>query len=260
MSRLFNPFISMSIMTKQFSDPFEMEFNSDWGVGKLSSATAKIYNVNDETLQLCEPNKETKAQIIVNAGYDKDFGVVFLGDIVSFENKQTGNDYCLEMKLSDKSAKLLSARVAKNYPAGMSSSLIITDILSSYGLFFFTIDPTTQKVFTKGLSLNDSLGNALKKIAKDINSDFYLKNGQAVFQSKDPLNMVPCMILSYDSGLLQISKTGKGYNVKCLFQYKIGAGDWVMIISEKYTGLLRAVNGKHTFTAGNRTTEFEGVV
>lgn len=244
------------------SPPFSIDFSVDFTTGgKPAQATVKLLNPNDETVAACEKQGTQNQNIIINAGYHNDVGNVFLGEIQSHTSKKQGSGRVLEIKAGDKSGLWQSARVSRTWGSGISAVQVMTDILSDLGIQAGKIEPDEPKVYHRGITLNTTLPQAMKQLANDTNSEFYLRNGRAFFQSKSVPGTRTGVLLNSDTGLIgNPEKSDKKWKLKSLFQYRIQAGELVRVQSRELNSDLKVINGKHKFSDSSSLTEFEAVL
>lgn len=266
MTEFFNRVAALNIDGKIFrydltnDERFQIEFSTEFDIAKVSnSATIKIYNINDETIELARPkingkNKELKL-VTLEAGYKDNFGIVIAGEIYDSKATKNGVDRVLELKCGGNISKFGNFPINKTYN-NKNTSYIVKDILQLSGFNSGGIIPE-KEVLYPSIVVKD-LREGLKRLAKDSGSDLYISNNAIYFKKPDASNEVVQM--GFTSGLLQEpEKTDLGYNVKSLFNYRILQGNKVLIKAKKdYT--LKVTRGKHNFNvSGQSVTEFEGV-
>jgi hypothetical protein len=266
MAEFFNRVAALNIDGKIFrydlanDERFQIEFNTEFDIAKLSnSATIKIYNVNDETIELARPKVNGKIKefklVTLEAGYKNNFGIVLAGEIYDSKVTKNGIDRILELKAGGNLSKFGNFPINKTYN-NKNTSYIVKDILQMSGFNSGGIIPQTEINYTS-IVIKD-LREGLKRLAKDSESELYISNNAIYFKKPDASNEV--VNLNFTSGLLQEpEKTDLGYNVKCLFNYRILQGNKIIVKANKdYT--LKVTRGKHNFNvSGQSITEFEGV-
>ena len=240
--------------------PFTLEFETDFSVKSSNQTKAVIYNPSDETIAACEKKKGIYPPIVIDAGYEADYGTCITGEVIKFEVAKE-IDKKLTLTIADKTSLWTSSMINKSWKGSISARDVITQILNDKGITPAKIDLEVEKVYTRGISFSGvSLRSAMKKLEHDTKSDFFFKNGQAYFLKEKSSSSVSVFYLSPESGLLSAKKTDKGYTIQTLFMYQIGAGSPVEINGVDVQGLFKAVSGKHKFsTKGQAGTEFEAV-
>lgn len=265
MAEFFNRVAALNIDGKIFrydltlGERFQIEFNTEFDIAKLSnSATIKIYNVSDETIELARPKNNGKQKefklVTLEAGYKDNYGIVLAGEIYDSKVTKNGVDKILELKCGGNLSKFGNFPINKTYN-NKNTSYVVKDILKMAGFDSGGIIPETEILYTS-IVIKD-LREGLKRLAKDSSSELYISNNAIYFKKPEASNEV--VQLDFTSGLLQEpEKTDLGYNVKSLFNYRILQGNKVIVKANKdYT--LKVNRGKHNFSvSGQSITEFEG--
>lgn len=266
MAEFYNRVVKLNIEGKLFEynltddKRFMIEFNIDFDIAKLSnSSTIKIYNINDETIELVRPKANGKQKefklFTLEAGYKDNFGIVLAGEIYDSKVTKNGVDKILELKCGGNISKFGNLPINKTYN-NKNTSYIVKDILQASGFESGGIEPESEILYSS-ITIKD-LREGLKRLAKDSVSELYISNNQIFFKKPDSTNEV--VKLGFTSGLLQEpEKTDAGYNIKSLFNYRITQGNRVVVSTKKdYT--MKVVRGKHSFSPiGQSITEFEAI-
>lgn len=261
----YNRIASLNIEGKIFKydlstdDRFQIEFSIDFDIAKVSnSATIKIYNINDATIESVRPKingkqKELKL-VTLEAGYKDNHGIVLAGEIYDSKVEKNGVDKILELKCGGNLSKFGNYPVNKTFN-NKSTSYIVQQLLLAAGFSGGSVTPE-KEINYPSIVIND-LRSGLKRLAKDSESQLYISNNAVYFTKASATNEV--VLLDFTSGLLQEpEKTDLGYSVKSLFNYKILQGNKILVKANKdYT--LKVVRGKHDFNvSGQSITTFEG--
>ena len=263
---LFKRYCEMNINGRVLAGPpFRLEFETEFSVKSSNQTTAMIYNPSDETVEACERKKSEFPKIIIDAGYEADFGTCVAGEIIKFEVKN-GKDRILKLTITDKTSLWLNAKVNKSWKGSIDAKSVITQIFSEFGITPGKLDLGVEKIYSRGVSFTGMpLSSAMKKLEQDTKSDFFFKNGQAYFL-KESGSVGTAFYLSPGTGLLSAEKfedtqksgkTAKGYNVRSLFLYQLGTGSLVELDGNQAQGLFKVISGKHKFsTRDNSMSEF----
>ena len=209
MADFFNRVAALNIDGKIFrydlanDERFQIEFNTEFDIAKLSnSATIKIYNVNDETIELARPKVNGKTKefklVTLEAGYKNNFGIVLAGEIYDSKVTKNGIDRILELKAGGNLSKFGNFPINKTYN-NKNTSYIVKDILQMSGFNSGGIIPQTEINYTS-IVIKD-LREGLKRLAKDSESELYISNNAIYFKKPDASNEV--VQLGFTSGLLQ---------------------------------------------------------
>lgn len=243
--------------------PFTIEFEAEFATsGKPNLATVRMFNPSKETIEAAAI-KSTSAgkvypKIRVSAGYDDDMGQFIIGEVYSYTVDPKRPDVVLEMKVSDATSKWTQGFISKTYAEGAFASFIIKDVLNTAGLETDSIDLGNDFEYENGLTLNESVASALSRLAKDTDSQFFLRSGRLLFQKQDKPGTLTLVKLASNSGLINApKKTDKGWKFDSLINYRIGAGTIVFVESPTANGTFRIFKGKHSFLETEATTSFE---
>ena len=143
MAEFYNRIVKLNIEGKLFEynltddKRFMIEFNIDFDIAKLSnSSTIKIYNINDETIELVRPKANGKQKefklFTLEAGYKDNFGIVLAGEIYDSKVTKNGVDKILELKCGGNISKFGNLPINKTYN-NKNTSYIVKDILQASG-------------------------------------------------------------------------------------------------------------------------------
>lgn len=235
--------------------PFTIEFEQEFATsGKPNLATVRMYNPAKATI--AEAKKG--AAVRVSAGYSDDVGQFIVGTIYSFAVEPKRPDVVLEMKTSDATGSWTSGFISKTYWEFSLASMIIPDVLKRAGLAYENIELGKDFEYLNGLTLNESVASALKRLAADTDSEFYLRSGHVIFRKKSTPGTARLVHLSGKSGLIGApKKTDKGYKFESLINYRLDAGTIVSVDSPTAKGTFSIFKGKHSYQQSAAVTEFE---
>lgn len=257
-------YISFKIGEKEYKSPWELAFESSFNLKGGSVTRASVYNPSDEMIANAEPQGGVSQSIIINAGFEKDYGVCVIGEIFAYTVHGTGVDKILEMHVGDSVAKWSKVKVCRTWQKNIKASAVINDLINMFELDIGKIEAGTDKKYQSGISFNCKLKVALEQMAKETESDFFLRNGRLYFQSKEDDGIKTGVQLTSKTGLLKKPEKifiGKqeGWKIKSLFNYKIGSGEFISIESSSLTGDSKVVRGRHYYTDKEAYTEMEVV-
>ncbi|MEW6525091.1 MAG: hypothetical protein AB1444_00320 [Spirochaetota bacterium] len=237
--------------------PMTLEFESEFSANGISTAKAKIMNPAHETVNKCQKVGNKFPQIIIDAGYEYDHGTCVIGEIIKWELKKGSPDWSLELTIADKSSLWTSAIVNKSWRSFITARQAATELLSEFGITAVEMVFGEEKSYPNGLAFSGvSLRSALERIARDTRSSFSFVNGQAKFYTQQA-GTATAIVLRYDSGLLEATKTEKGYKIKTLFMHKIMGNSIVQLQFDNQMTNLKVIKGKHVFSPESASTEFE---
>ena len=271
---------------------------SDNSSDTLNTAKISIYNLNDQSKRLIE---KPDSVVILEAGWENDsFGLIFQGDIVTYNHVKNGADWVTTVECADGYVGVREAIVSKNYPPDTSVQSILTDLIkgeagdevyySAVGVQF-TRPPLGLGLAIgemKGLGIFDTYENGLsvskptKQAIDDICYAHRLKwsiqDGKAYVSGirgdESPKYTMP--LISEETGLIQspeiiyeaIAKRKndktpvKGYKFKCTMNHEVLPEIFVKIVSEQVDAIAKVKKVRHSgsFEGGSWDTEVEAIV
>lgn len=261
MAELYKRIAEVRIGSRVFSyPPFSIEFDQTIKIGTPTTTILKLYNPNPDTIKACETKgsgaSKQYPQVTIKAGYENESGTCVIGYIYDYEVKKTGADRVLECKISDQTLAWQTAVINKTYRQTLGSA-IIRDILSTVGI---TAEVSLGSDKQYPTFTATTFRSAVTKIIKDTNSEYYFKNGTFTAQPKTKKNTLNVYSITPQTGLLEVpKKTQAGWAFKSLFLFKLNAGDYVKLTTEKVDAVLKLTSGKKQFsTFGDAVCEWEG--
>lgn len=256
--KLYRRICSITIDGRKLSyPPLSLEFEVEFSANGISQAKAKIINPSPETVEKSQKRGNRYPQIIIDAGYELDHGTCCIGEIIKHELKKSTGDWSLELTIADKSSLWSNAIVNKSWRTFIDARQVVTTILNDFNITAVDIIFGNEKSYPNGIAFSGvTLRAALDRIARDTNSIFTFRNGQASFLAQRS-GYATGMVLQYDSGLLEATQTERGYKIKTLFMHKILGGSVVQLRKNNISVNLKVLKGKHVFSPDRAETEFE---
>lgn len=247
MSQFFNQIVNVRIGNKEYSNKiididFDVEFdnNPEPDVHEIS-----LWNTSADT----KANIKKGTEVILSVGYGEDIGTIVTGTIGSYEVIHYDVDNELKLFVGD-GISVWDKKVSKSYKAGISAMAVAKDLLGIFGLEVGKLSLKDNITYAKGISFNSGLSSALKRVAKDTNSRFYIKNNLAYMVSDD-FNVTTGFLLNKDTGLIgtperiDIDKK-EGWRIKCLLNHRLNVGSRLQVASRSLNGNVKVVKGKHS--------------
>ena len=263
MSRQFDRKINLIIGDRRFQFPrYEIEFRANFDTDpEPNDAEITIYNLSEQTLVPMRKN----TPVIINAGYGRDVGSVFLGSIEEVKGSWSGVDKLVNITVGDGSDRWLKQTINKAYRPGTSAVAIIRDMLNMFGLEIGQIQLKENKVYSGGRTISGNLETVLRQIVvKDCKSKLFISNG-TIFIRPGEQGKETAFILNSNTGLIetpQTMETEEGvikYSVYALMNHRITADSLLRIESRTARGLFRVVKGYHTANYSDFMTYMEVV-
>lgn len=253
----------------EFEVPF---YDSD----QLVTATFTINNLNATSRAGMQKNQV----VILNAGYEDDVGVLFVGQVSAVSHKQNGVDWQTKITATAALDQWLNTQVNKTYMAGATAEDIVRDLLNIFGLEVGLFQLVVNVVYQRGRICSGKLKDVLREIVmNECKSRLLIRNNQVIINNPAD-GVTKGYLLTPESGLLILSDdsdttatasqqtTGatteekaaeeKTWKRQCLLNYRLAAGDLIQIQSKDLTGKFIIVSGKHKGSpTGNWLTEIE---
>ncbi|PIC73346.1 hypothetical protein [Sporosarcina sp. P17b] len=245
------------------SDDFKIEFHIDFDDDPTpNTSEITIYNLSGTTINSFKKN----SKITLNAGYKNDKGVILSGHITKVLTKRDGTDHPTIISVIDSQPLNTEKTAKKSYKKGVKASYILSDLSTKLGVKLAVLKLPNDKVYAKGFSINGSIADSMKSIAKDCNASFYISRSKLYIRAINAGDDAQ-FVLSAETGLIGApepfeeetdnKKGRKGYKVKCLLQYRMTTASIVQIKTRFVQGRYRVRRGTHGWSGDNFYTEVE---
>ena len=160
----------MSNLYFEFDVPFK---DSD----TLGVASITVHNLAEATRK--EIVKGTP--VILNAGYEGDIGVIFTGKVSRVVDEHSDTEWITKITGVEALEEWLSSEVNKTYAENSTSSSIINDLLTMFGLEVGTMELVEDKTYSRGRVCKGKVKDVLKEIVTlDCKSRFLIRNGTVI--------------------------------------------------------------------------------
>lgn len=229
--------------TIDFKVPFSTSEDPD--ISEIS-----IMNLSKTTISAIE----SKAYVILNAGYKGDIGNILTGKIEEISSKWETVDKVTTLKVSDGGFEWRKARIQKTYAPGSTAKYIMKDLSGILGLEVVEISPKNDIVYQLGRTISGSIESALKGLVKDTDSKMYINKSKLYIRDKNKGTQTG-FLLNSDTGLVgspekqeEEDESGKKiikYKVECLLNHKITTDNIIKIESRTVNGTYRVERGSH---------------
>lgn len=230
---------------------------------QLTTATVEVKNLSPETR-----NEIEKGQVvIINAGYQGDVGLIFVGQIALFEHKRDTVDITTKITATMCLDEWLSREVNKTYAKDASAKDIIADLLNMFGIEVGVFELKQNREYPRGKVCKGPLRDVLTQlVVADCQSRLLIKDSQIIIS--DPSGGIKMgYLLSPATGLLRAGsgkdqrqtatkldadKTAEDkaeesptMTAESLLNYNLGVADEIIIQSAELSGKYIIVRGKH---------------
>jgi len=230
---------------------------------QLCTSDIEVYNLSPTTRN----NIKKGHVVILNAGYEGDIGVIFVGQVATCSHEIKGTDIVTKIKATSAMDEWLSKEINKTYKQGIKADAIITDLLNIFGMEVGTFELAVNKDYPRGRTCKGKLKDVLVElVTKDCKSRLLIRTGQIIISDPTKGIKMGCL-LSPATGLLRSAgdadqqqiatnlDTQKGKEQKdeesatktreCLLNYRLGPAEEVKFQSETLNGKFIVVRGRH---------------
>ena len=160
---------SMDDLAFDFEVPFE---DSD----ELTTATVNAYNLSANTRNSIKKGDP----VIINAGYEGDLGVIFVGQVSGLSHKHSSTEWTTKITATEALDQWLTAQVNKTYTKSIKAKAMVQDLLNIFGIEVGTFELAIDKEYPRGRVCKGKLKDVLKEIVvSDCKSRFLIRAGEA---------------------------------------------------------------------------------
>lgn len=232
---------------------FEVDFGDD---SDANTGYITVYNLANATIDLFEK----KAPLKLKAGYEGNFGTVFVGSVNRAKTEFSGSNKETEIIVNDNSEDWLSKTVNKTWNTNSRAKDIIQDIANMLPISIGQIELAKNKRYPKGKTFSTTIKKALEQLAKDTESKFHISNGRLYFRPPER-GREEIINLNKDSGLIatpqRIEDEEDLWKAKSLLRYQIETDSVVNFESKTIEGLYIVKRGSHYKSGNDFYTEME---
>lgn len=253
----------------EFEVPF---YDSD----QLVTASFTVNNLSETSRSGIQKNQV----VILNAGYEDDVGVLFVGQVTSCSHRQNGVEWQTKITATAALDQWLNRQINKTYAENTKAEDIVRDLLNIFGLEVGVFQLVENVSYPRGRVCSGKLKDILTEIVtNECKSRFLIRANQIIINNPAD-GVTKGYLLTPDTGLLFQSDDSnvtsveapqtKGASVEkkaaeektwkrqCLLNYRMGPGDQIQIQSRDLNGRFLIVSGKHKGTpTGTWLTEIE---
>jgi hypothetical protein len=191
-----------------------------------NTAEISVYNLNDSNRNLITSKQYHFLELSVC--YKEDvLRLIFCGDILTVENKITGQDIITTMRCGDGHRAYTEKTIIKTMQKGQKDSDFLNEAASSFGVQKGNIDLPNDRVLPRGKVLMCDTREAMHKIAINNNADWSIQDDQLVVIPKNKaFANNEGWVISRNTGMIgSPKKTNDGLEITtlCNPHYRIGS-------------------------------------
>ena len=218
--------------------------------------------------------------VILNAGYEDDVGVLFVGQVASCRHVQQGVEWVTKITATAALDQWLNTQINKTYAENCKAEDIVRDLLNIFGLEIGVFQLVENVTYPRGRVCSGKLKDILTEIVvNECKSRLLIRTNQIIINNPaDGVNkgylLTPetgLLFTAADSDVTTVESTQtkgadaekkaaeqKTWKRTCLLNYRMGPGDIVQIQSRDLNGMFQIVSGTHKGSpTGTWNTEIE---
>lgn len=251
---------NVTIDSRELDFEFTVPFDDDM---EANEAEIIIYNLSETTIS----NLKCKAGISIEAGYQKDTGIIFKGFIEKISTKYEGTDKITTLKCVDdvKKKSVENLSFSKNTKA----SYILKTLIDKTGIPTAVFKIRRDHTYENEQTVDGDLMENIKKYAKVCGVSVYVNKGSIYARHIKEGDNISFAIQS-ETGMISspepyeeeitaedFKETIKGYNIKMLLQHRMTTGAIINLSSRIANGKFRIRSGIHRFSPDECITEIK---
>lgn len=207
-----------------------------------NSADIRVYNVSEETalsmlINLNPPSgvsTTTPGSVVLQAGYDSNFGVIFQGNIKQIIlGRESATDTFVDIVAGDGHLAYNYAIVNQTIAAGASQEDILAAAatpMNKYGTTLGYVSQMKVSKLTRGKTMYGNARNYLRQVSQNTGQTWSIQNEKITLISKTSFRPGTALVLTSKTGLIGTpQQTNEGVNVKCLLNPNIQIGGRINI-------------------------------
>ena len=234
---------SIAINNLRVTFSIKKTLTSEPNTGEIS-----VYNLNDNNRNLITRKQYSFLELSVC--YKEDvLRLIFCGDILTVENKLTGQDIITTMRCGDGHRAYTEKTIIKTMKKGQTDSDFLNEAVNSFGIQRGRINLPNDRALPRGKVMMCDTRDIMHKIAINNNADWSIQDDQLVVIPKSTaLANNEGWVISRTTGMVgSPQKTDKGLEVTtlCNPQYRIGSLVRIESKLTEYNGDYKIVSIEH---------------
>lgn len=227
-----------------------------------NTAEFSIYNITPDTAARL---KKSFTKIIVNGGYESNFGLLFSGNIKGFEYSKENTDTVLTISAGDGDKEYNYTVINKTLAAGATPDTIISEVSTAMGIGIGYKSVLPSTALPRGKVFYGRPSEFMREQADNTGCTWSIQDGRILMLKRSELLPGTAVLLTPNTGLIGTpQKTEDGLTGTCLLNPKLRIGAALKIesgISPDINGEYRIISFKQKGdTHGNDWyTEFTGL-
>lgn len=195
-----------------------------------NEAEFAIYNISRDTSQKL---RKSFTDIIFSAGYENNQGLIFSGNIKSFEQKREGSNIVLKINAGDGDKGYNYTVINKTLAAGATPDQIVSTAASAMEIPIGYKSELRADALPRGKVMYGQPKNVLREQCKNQGCTWSIQDGQILMLKRTEVKKGTAILLSKDTGLINIPEQNEdGLKAQCLLNPQLNIGSVVEIKSE----------------------------
>lgn len=211
-----------------------------------NSAELTIYNLSTTTAARL---KKSFTKIIINSGYEANFGLVFSGNIKGFEETRENTETILKVTAGDGDKEYNYTVINKTLAAGATPDSIINEVSGAMGVplgYKSSLEATT---LPRGKVLYGRPYEFMREQADNTGCTWSIQDGKVLFLKRTEVMEGGAVLLTPNTGLIGVPQiTEDGVSGKCLLNPKLKIGTALELESKVHpdiNGAYRIISVAH---------------
>lgn len=212
-------------------------------------AEISVYNLNNSNRNLITSKQYDFLELSIC--YKEDvLRLIFCGDILTVENKLTGQDIITTMRCGDGHRAYTEKTIVKTMQKGQRDSDFLNEAVSSFGVQKGAIDLPNNRALPRGKVMMCDTREVMNKIAINNNADWSIQDNQLVIIPKDKaLANNEGWVISRATGMVgspKKSNDGLEVTTLCNPHYRIGSLVRIESVLIEYNGDYKIKSIEHS--------------
>lgn len=264
MSRFYLRKALLTVGSKQFSTRIAFDIKKD-DESDPNKAKIQLYNLSLDSRSYLEKTNEI---IRLEAGYEDEIGIIFMGDILKngVRHERNGGDIITTVMCGDGQKSIVDAYVDISMGKGTTCQQIVTaavNKLKEYGLSVRIISGDLSKQFLQGKTYSGSVRQLLDEVTAFCGLKWSCQNNSIQIYPKEGTPASSVFLISSESGLIGLPSKGEnGIIFRCLLNAQLIPQNFIQLQTKQTTGTgtYKIISVHHVGDSreGDWYTEIEG--
>lgn len=218
-----------------------------------NEAEFTVFNIGTEYMATM---KKSFTKVVVSAGYEDNFGLIFSGNIKGFEQSKENTETVLKFTCGDGDAEYNYSVINKTMAAGATADTVISELTGAMGLPTEYKSQLEQTALPRGKVLYGRPYEFMREQAVNTGCTWSIQDGKVLMLKRTELAPGTAVLLSADTGLIGVpKKTEDGVQGVCLLNPMLKIGSALKLeskIAPELDGEYRIIAIEHSGdTRGN---------